>query len=101
MPGLEDMKSKFAPAVKASRGAGGRHGKPFELPILPGAGTRFFSNMPGPPPKPVEELIDITTPDSRMGGVDVNRRVMKKYKPISKVLKDRHFGKPRRRKRKR
>ena len=90
MPGLEDKKSKFAPAVKASRGSGGRHGKPFELPKLPGAGAIFLPHKPVPLPKPVEELMDITTPNKRMGGIDVNR-VMKEYKPISKVLKETEF----------
>ena len=93
MPGLKDMKSKFAPAVKASRGSGGRHGQPFELPILPGAGAIFLPHKPIALPKhirPGENLVNITTPGSRMGGVNVSK-VMKEYKPISKVLKETEF----------
>ena len=90
MPNLENRESKYAPAVKADRGPGGRHGDPFELPVLPGAGAIFLPHKPVAPPKPVEELINITTPNKRMGGIDVNR-VMKEYKPISKVLKEKEF----------
>ena len=97
MPGLEDMKSKFAPAVKASRGSGGRHGQPFELPILPGAGSilsppyESVSGLSDPKHiRPGENLVNITTPGSRMGGANVSK-VMKEYKPISKVLKEKEF----------
>ena len=90
MPGLDDKKSEFAPAVKASRGPGGRHGDPFELPILSGAGAIFLPHKPIAPPKPIEELMDIRTPGSRLSGINVSR-VMKEYKPISKVLKEKEF----------